>query len=102
MAQTTATGRENNGSILPAACAPSMALVMDLLKASKISSNSTTVLGKGPHTVSNMDDIKNCFDNLIVIDTGANLINKKYSRDLESVLQRAKDAGKLFIFMPIV
>ena len=40
------------------------------------------------------EDIKHCFENLIVIDAGANLINKKYSRDLESVIQRAKDAGK--------
>lgn len=42
----------------------------------------------------NIDDIKHCFDNLIVIDAGANLTNKKYNRDLESVVQRAKDAGK--------
>lgn len=42
-----------------------------------------------------MDDMKHCFDNLIVIDAGANLTNKKYSRDLDSVIQRAKDAGKL-------
>lgn len=41
-----------------------------------------------------INDIKNCFDNLIVIDAGANLTNKKYSRDLDSVIQRAKDAGK--------
>lgn len=41
-----------------------------------------------------MDDIKHCFENLIVIDAGANLTNKKYSRDLDSVIQRAKDAGK--------
>lgn len=38
-------------------------------------------------------DMKHCFENLIVIDAGANLTNKKYSRDLESVIQRAKDAG---------
>lgn len=42
----------------------------------------------------NMDEIKHCFENLIVIDAGANLTNKKYSRDLDSVIQRAKDAGK--------
>lgn len=41
-----------------------------------------------------MDDMKHCFENLIVIDAGANLTNKKYSRDLDSVIQRAKDAGK--------
>lgn len=37
---------------------------------------------------------EHCFENLIVIDAGANLTNKKYSRDLDSVIQRAKDAGK--------
>ncbi|TMW41238.1 hypothetical protein DOY81_013682 [Sarcophaga bullata] len=42
----------------------------------------------------NMDDIKHCFENLIVIDAGANLTNKKYSRDLDSVIQRAKDAER--------
>lgn len=40
------------------------------------------------------DDMKQCYENLIVIDAGANLTNKKYSRDLDSVIQRAKDAGK--------
>nr|AAL25294.1 GH08045p [Drosophila melanogaster] len=38
-------------------------------------------------------DMKHCFENLIVIDVGANLTNKKYSRDLDSVVQRARDAG---------
>ncbi|KAH8250274.1 hypothetical protein KR026_009775 [Drosophila bipectinata] len=40
-----------------------------------------------------MDSMKHCFENLIVIDVGANLTNKKYSRDLDSVVQRARDAG---------
>ncbi|KAH8243415.1 hypothetical protein KR032_007270 [Drosophila birchii] len=39
------------------------------------------------------DTMKHCFENLIVIDVGANLTNKKYSRDLDSVVQRARDAG---------
>lgn len=39
------------------------------------------------------DSMKHCFENLIVIDVGANLTNKKYSRDLDSVVQRARDAG---------
>lgn len=46
------------------------------------------------------DDITDCFDNLIVIDVGANLTNKKYSRDLDSVIQRAKDAGVQKIMVP--
>ncbi|XP_037942420.1 3'-5' ssDNA/RNA exonuclease TatD [Teleopsis dalmanni] len=45
-------------------------------------------------------ELKHCFDNLIVIDAGANLTNKKYSRDLESVIQRAKDAGVQKIMVP--
>lgn len=40
------------------------------------------------------DVMKHCYDNLIVVDVGANLTNKKYSRDLDSVVQRAKDSGK--------
>lgn len=40
------------------------------------------------------DEMKQCYENLIVIDCGANLTNKKYSRDLDSVVQRAQDAGK--------
>lgn len=48
-----------------------------------------------------MDDSQNmeqCYENLIVVDIGANLTNKKYSRDLDSVIQRAKDAGINSIF----
>lgn len=41
--------------------------------------------------------MEQCYENLIVVDVGANLTNKKYSRDLDSVIQRAKDAGKLKI-----
>ncbi|XP_017768186.1 PREDICTED: 3'-5' ssDNA/RNA exonuclease TatD [Nicrophorus vespilloides] len=37
--------------------------------------------------------MEQCYENLIVIDVGANLTNKKYSRDLDSVIQRAKDSG---------
>ncbi|KAL1477586.1 hypothetical protein MTO96_035621 [Rhipicephalus appendiculatus] len=32
-------------------------------------------------------------DNYILVDICANLVNKKFNRDLESVIQRAKDAG---------
>lgn len=39
------------------------------------------------------EELKGCYENLIVIDIGANLTNKKYGRDLDSVVQRAKDAG---------
>lgn len=45
------------------------------------------------------DNLKGCYENLIVIDIGANLTNKKYGRDLDSVLQRAKDAGKEVVLL---
>ena len=32
--------------------------------------------------------------NYIIVDIGANLTNKKFSRDLDQVIQRATDAGK--------
>lgn len=38
-------------------------------------------------------NMKECYENYILIDVGANLTNKKYSRDLDSVIQRAKDSG---------
>ena len=36
-------------------------------------------------------------NNYIIVDVGANLTNKKFSRDLDAVIQRAKDAGKKII-----
>ena len=37
--------------------------------------------------------LMNQLDNYIIVDVGANLTNKKFSRDLDSVIQRAKDSG---------
>lgn len=34
-----------------------------------------------------------CYENYVLVDVGANLTNKKYNRDLDSVIQRAKDSG---------
>ncbi|XP_034950622.1 3'-5' ssDNA/RNA exonuclease TatD [Chelonus insularis] len=34
-----------------------------------------------------------CYENYILVDVGANMTNKKFVRDLDSVIQRAKDAG---------
>lgn len=42
----------------------------------------------------NTNKMEECYQNLIVVDIGANLTNKKYNRDLDSVIQRAKDAGE--------
>lgn len=45
------------------------------------------------------DEMKQCYENLIVIDCGANLTNKKYSRDLDAVVQRAQDAGNVSVIV---
>lgn len=37
--------------------------------------------------------LQNTDDSYILVDICANLVNKKFSRDLETVVQRAKDAG---------
>jgi len=42
---------------------------------------------------SNSNAMKECYENYILIDTGTNLTNKKFGRDLESVIKRATDAG---------
>lgn len=40
-----------------------------------------------------LSSMTQCYENYIIVDVGANLTNKKYIRDLDSVIQRAKDAG---------
>ncbi|XP_050529911.1 3'-5' ssDNA/RNA exonuclease TatD isoform X2 [Daktulosphaira vitifoliae] len=47
-----------------------------------------------------IDPFKENYDNYLLIDAGANMVNKKFSRDLESVLQRAKDSGVQKIIVP--
>lgn len=44
-----------------------------------------------------LDPIKENYDNYLLIDAGSNMVNKKFSKDLESVLQRAKDSGLLHV-----
>lgn len=41
-----------------------------------------------------LDPLKEKYDNYLLIDVGSNMLNKKFSRDLEAVLQRAKDSGR--------
>ena len=53
------------------------------MSASDISSEETN--GKG---------LMKKLNNYIIVDVGANLTNKKFSRDLDAVIQRAKDAGE--------
>lgn len=36
-------------------------------------------------------------ENYVIVDIGANLTNKKFSRDLDSVVGRAQDAGNFII-----
>ena len=45
----------------------------------------------------NNKNMEQCYENYILVDVGANLTNKKYSRDLESVIQRARDSGITFL-----
>lgn len=67
---------------------------MDLLQKSEAAASPASLLEEQADL---MDSMKHCFENLIVIDVGANLTNKKYSRDLDSVVQRARDAGTSII-----
>lgn len=39
-------------------------------------------------------------ENYVIVDIGANLTNKKFSRDLDSVVSRAQDAGTYFRLSP--
>ena len=39
-----------------------------------------------------MEDLHSS-ENYIIVDIGANLTNKKFTRDLDSVVSRARDAG---------
>ncbi|KAF6216843.1 hypothetical protein GE061_001193 [Apolygus lucorum] len=39
------------------------------------------------------DKMSKCLDNYILVDVGANLTSRKFNRDLESVVSRAKDSG---------
>lgn len=41
----------------------------------------------------NVDEMKSCYENLILIDCGSNLISKKFARDLDLIMKRAKDSG---------
>lgn len=57
-------------------------------------SNNNTVMTQVP------DPVGESYDNYLLIDVGSNMANKKFNRDLESVLQRAKDSGMcLFVFV---
>lgn len=44
--------------------------------------------------MSSVEALLNCCNNYILIDVGASITNKKFTRDVDSVIQRAKDAGK--------
>ncbi|KAL7296618.1 hypothetical protein TKK_0010038 [Trichogramma kaykai] len=47
----------------------------------------------GSNITDSTPSMTECYENYVLVDVGANLTNKKYSRDLDSVVQRAKDAG---------
>lgn len=51
---------------------------------------------KALESLDNEDSFEN--ENYVIVDIGANLTNKKFTRDLDSVVSRAQDAGQyLFI-----
>ncbi|KAI1278038.1 3'-5' ssDNA/RNA exonuclease TatD [Halotydeus destructor] len=62
-----------------------------------ISSSSMATISKSP--VDDLENLDGLFTSLgldgryFIVDIGANLTNKKYSRDLDQVVQRAKDSG---------
>nr|CAD7459354.1 unnamed protein product [Timema tahoe] len=37
--------------------------------------------------------MQDCYENYIIVDIGANLTHRKFGKDLDSVIQRAKDSG---------
>ena len=43
--------------------------------------------------VGNKGKLMDKLSNYIIVDIGANLTNKKFSRDLDQVIQRATDSG---------
>ena len=54
-------------------------------------SNITTIM---PQVVEGKVKLMDNLSNYIIVDIGANLTNKKFSRDLDQVIQRATDSGE--------
>lgn len=54
----------------------------------------TTIVPEADSASGAPESFKHLYENLILIDLAANLVHKKYSRDQENVIQRAKDAGQ--------
>jgi len=53
-----------------------------------------TMATEGAEANNNSRRLMQQLENYIIVDIGANLTNKKFSKDLDSVLQRAKDSGE--------
>ena len=47
-----------------------------------------------PQVVEGKVKLMDNLSNYIIVDIGANLTNKKFSRDLDQVIQRATDSGE--------
>jgi hypothetical protein len=60
-------------------------------------SMASNVPEQSSQSLENTNFMHQCYDNYVIVDIGANLTNKKFSRDLDSVIQRAKDSGKFSI-----
>lgn len=52
-------------------------------------------MSKEQNIEANPSNMEHCYENLILIDCGSNLANKKYARDLDQILKRAKEAGQV-------
>ena len=62
-------------------------LVSQVMATSLMASTTTEAVVEGKGKL--MDNLSN----YIIVDIGANLTNKKFSRDLDQVIQRATDSG---------
>ena len=62
-------------------------LVSQVMATSLMASTTTEAVVEGKGKL--MDNLSN----YIIVDIGANLTNKKFSRDLDAVIQRAREAG---------
>lgn len=64
-----------------------------IIKQEKMATTSENLTSK-QNLVGNESNMEKCYENYILVDIGANLTHKKFMKDLDSVIRRAKDSGK--------
>lgn len=67
-------------------------LLLPLPHLLRVSAHSSAAMAS--HAASNSAAGQGDANNYLIVDIGANLTNKKFARDLDNVIQRAKEAGK--------